>query len=146
MPGSGERNLQTLLATMKPTLHPETYVFITTTQPIDTLPLHSLQPEMLFRESEGLTIIASKTLAESHGFGCTDYVFPCKKLSLTVHSSLEAVGLLAAITNRFAERSISTNVVSGYFHDHIFVAVGSEETAMRVLGEMTEDALVHGCL
>ncbi|BDD61142.1 hypothetical protein MPDQ_007828 [Monascus purpureus] len=129
MPGSGERSLQALLATMKP-----------------TLPLHSLQPEMLFREPEGLTIIASKTLAESHGFGCADYVFPCKKLSLTVHSSLEAVGLLAAITNRFAERSISTTVVSGYFHDHIFVAVGSEETAMRVLEEMMEDALVHGCL
>ena len=134
---TGELNLRTLLATMKPILDQETYVFITTTQPIDQA-LLSLQPQMVFREAEGLTIITSKTIAETHGFN--DHVFPSKKLSLAVHSSLEAVGLLAAITSRFAESGISTNVVSGYFHDHIFVPLGREEDSMRVLGEMMKEA------
>ncbi|OJJ50599.1 hypothetical protein ASPZODRAFT_11465 [Penicilliopsis zonata CBS 506.65] len=134
----GESDLAVLLASMRPTLDPETFVFLTTTQSISTLPLEALQPQMLFQEAEGLSIITSQTAAEAHGF--LDPTFPCRKISLTVHSSLEAVGLIASIATRFAENGISSNVVSGYFHDHIFVPVGKEEAAMKVLQEMMKEA------
>jgi uncharacterized protein len=138
----GETNLAALLRTLEPILSPETYVFITTTQPLSALPLSTIEPELLFRESEGLTLITTKELAESHGYHSHDngYTFPCKKISLKVHSSLEAVGLIATISNRFAKEEISCNVVSAYFHDHIFVPVGEEEQAMRSLGELVREA------
>jgi hypothetical protein len=40
---------------------------------------------------------------------------------LTVHSSLEAVGLTAAVARKLALHGISANVVAAYYHDHIFV-------------------------
>lgn len=140
---AGETNLTTLLATMHPTLDPETYVFITTTNPLTSLPLNTLKPQLLIQESEGTTIVTTESLAASHGYN--DAIFPCKKITLTVHSSLEAVGLIATITNRLVERGISTNVVSGFFHDHIFVPAERAEDAMRGLEEISVEArrLVH---
>lgn len=58
LPTKGEQNLPTLLASMRPTVHLETFVFLTTTQPIENLPLQSLKPEMLFQEDEGLSMEA----------------------------------------------------------------------------------------
>ncbi|PGG97126.1 hypothetical protein GX51_07475 [Blastomyces parvus] len=135
----GETNLSTLLASLDPTLDPEIFVFLTTKEPMHKLPLQSLQPQMLFQESEGLTIITSENLAASHGFGA-QATFPCRKISLKIHSSLEAVGLIAAIAAKLGEGGISSNVVSGYFHDHIFVPVGREEDALRALRELAEKA------
>lgn len=90
------------------------------------------------QEEEGTTIVTTEALATSHGFN--EPTFPCKKISLTIHSSLEAVGLIAAITNRLKDHGISTNVVSGYFHDHIYVPVARAEDAMRVLEEVAAEA------
>ncbi|GIJ91202.1 hypothetical protein Asppvi_010167 [Aspergillus pseudoviridinutans] len=137
-PNTGENNLPILLASMRPTVHQETFVFLTTTQRIENLPLQSLKPEMLSQEDEGLSIITTKDLAESNGL--RDYTFPCKKISLAVHSSLEAVGLIAAISSKLASHGISTNVVSGYFHDHIFVPLGKEDAALQVLQDMMKAA------
>jgi hypothetical protein len=137
-PSKGENSIPILLASMRPTVHLETFVFLTTRQPIENLPLQSLKPEMLFQEDEGLSIITTKDLAESNGF--LDYTFPCKKISLAVHSSLEAVGLIAAISSKLASHGISTNVVSGYFHDHIFVPLGKEDAALQVLQDMMKAA------
>lgn len=135
---TGEHNLTTLLASMHPTLDPTTYVFITTTHPLPTLPLATLTPQLIAQESEGTTLVTTEALATSHGF--TDAVFPCKKISLTIHSSLDAIGLIAAITNRLKDHRISTNVVSGFYHDHIYVPVDRADDAMRVLGELAAEA------
>ena len=140
MSAPGLHNLNTLLKTMEPTLDPETYVFITTTQPLSTLlpKLESLDPQLLAQEKEGLTIVTTQSLAAAHGF--QEAVFPCRKISLTIHSSLEAVGLIAAITDRLKDFKISTNVVSGFYHDHIYVPVAKAEEAMSVLFGIAEDA------
>jgi hypothetical protein len=134
---TGEQNLPTLLATMEPTLDPKTYVFITTTQALHTLPLSTLKPTLIVQETEGTTIVTTEDLAVSHGLAG---VFPCKRISLTVHSSLEAVGLIAAITDRLKDQQISTNVVSGYYHDHVYVPAERAEDAMRVLVELIDEA------
>ncbi|PGG99174.1 hypothetical protein AJ79_08666 [Helicocarpus griseus UAMH5409] len=137
----GETDLPTLLKSLNPILHPDTFVFLTTTQPLQSLPLQSLplqslQPQMLFQESEGLTIVTTRDLAVSHGFTEQAITFPCRKISLEVHSSLEAVGLIAAIAAKLKECGISSNVVSGYFHDHIFVPLGQEKEALGALQEL----------
>ena len=59
--------------------------------------------------------------------------YPCKMISLSVHSSLTAVGFLAAITARLAERGISVNPVSGFYHDHLFVPEDRADEAMDIL-------------
>jgi hypothetical protein len=138
-PSKGENNLPVLLASMRPTVHPETFVFLTTMERIESFALQLLKPEMLFQEEEGLTIITTKDLAESNGF--RDYTFPCKKISLAVHSSLAAVGLIAAISSKLASHGISTNVVSGYFHDHLFVPLGKQDAALQVLQDMMKAAV-----
>jgi len=52
---------------------------------------------------------------------------------LTVHSSLAAVGLLAAVTAALAARGISVNPVSAFHHDHLFVPVTQAEAALETL-------------
>lgn len=135
---TGGTDLSVLLATMQPSLDPTTYVFINTTEPLTSLPLATLQPQLIAQEAEGTTIVTTEALATSHGY--KEVVFPCKKISLTVHSSLEAIGLIAAITNRLKDHQISTNVVSGFFHDHIYVPAGRAEDAMRVLVDLATEA------
>ncbi|KAJ5899481.1 hypothetical protein N7495_004225 [Penicillium taxi] len=135
---SGEHNLAVLLATMKPTLDPEVYVFINTQQPLSSLPLETIKPQLIVQEAEGTTIVTTEAIAAAHSF--EEVVFPCRKISLTIHSSLEAVGLIAAITNRLKDYSISTNVVSGFFHDHIYVPAGRADDAMLVLERISVEA------
>ena len=58
-------------------------------------------------------------------------------LTLTVWSSLEAVGLTAAFSRQLTAHGISANVVAGYFHDHIFVPVELAEQALTAIHELT---------
>ncbi len=54
-------------------------------------------------------------------------------ITLTVHSSLEAVGLTAAVATALTEAGISANVVAAFFHDHIFVPAADADQAVAVL-------------
>jgi uncharacterized protein len=129
---SGERDLTTLLRSMQPQLFPEDYVFCCV--PVTQAKQLEILPVCQFREPEGLTLIITKQEAEQLQL---DYVFVCKMITLTIHSSLEAVGFLAAIAQQLTEHGISSNVVSAYYHDHLFVPVEKAELAMQVLLQMT---------
>lgn len=85
---------------------------------------------MIFREEEGWTVVLRKAMAEQLGI---PFTYTARWLTLSVHSSLEAVGLTAAFSNALAKDHISCNVVAGYYHDHIFVAPEDAERAMAVL-------------
>ena len=61
-------------------------------------------------------------------------------ITCDVHSSLEAVGFMAAIAAKLTELKIGANPVSGYFHDHLFVPDGSEREAMAALNELQQRA------
>lgn len=126
----GETNLSALLRTMEPVLHPEVYVFCTV--PPGQLLLH-LTPVATFREAEGLTLIVSAAEAAQAGLAS---VYPCRWITLNVHSSLEAVGFLARITGQLAAHGISVNPVSGYYHDHLFVPVERAEEVVQLLHEL----------
>lgn len=124
----GELSLSNLLSSLNPILEEETYVFITL--PLDTIPPPNLEARMSFREREGTTLIATKESAIAHDLL---YTFPCRMITLDVHSSLEAVGFMACITQELAKLRIGVNPVSGYFHDHIFVPEGREGEVMAAL-------------
>ena len=61
----------------------------------------TLEPVMLFREREGTTLIVLEDAGAAAGL---DGVFRSRMITLNIHSSLEAVGFLAAITARLASR------------------------------------------
>ena len=59
-------------------------------------------------------------------------------ITLSVHSSLDAVGLTAAFAGRPATGGISCNVVAGYFHDHLFVPIDTADLAVNLLRDLAK--------
>jgi hypothetical protein len=55
------------------------------------------------------------------------------RITLTVQSSLEAVGLTAAFASVLAQGGISANVIAGFHHDHIFLPAADADRAMTLL-------------
>lgn len=124
----GETNLDTLLSSMEPVLQDETYVFHSSG--LSFAEAAALDPVLLFREAEGTAVILRQEFADKVGLS---YTYPSRMITLNVHSSLEAVGFLAAITGRLADAGISVNPVSAHFHDHLFIPEERADDAMRVL-------------
>ena len=127
----GETNLEKLLATMSPELMDGEYVFCTIPDArygdcADTRPIAS------FVEREGLTLVMLTNAAENAGLPF-EGVFRC--ITLGVHSSLEAVGLTAAVAGKLAEHSIAANVIAACFHDHVFVQAELADRAIGILSE-----------
>ena len=125
-----EKNLSILLASLSPKLSQQEYVFC-------TLPGHygdfsQLAPVAAFVEDEGLSLIIRKDTALFHQI-TFESVF--RLITLTVCSSLDAVGLTAAVSNKLAERGLSANIVAAYHHDHIFVQADKADLAMAALAE-----------
>ena len=81
-------------------------------------------------EAEGLTLVITKDNADKAKLEY-ESVFKC--ITLLIHSSLEAVGLTAAVSTKLAENGISANVVAAYYHDHIFVQSVKAEIALDAL-------------
>jgi uncharacterized protein len=127
----GETNLISLLKTMEPVLNDGEYVFCTIDENIHLKPIDIL---FSFREQEGLTIIITKNIADSLHLS---YYYIYSWITLTVHSSLEAVGLTAAFSKAFADQNISCNVVAAFYHDHIFVAQKDAKKAMETLWQLS---------
>lgn len=90
----------------------------------------AIAPLLTFREPEGTTVVIRREEAESTGL---PYQFASRLITLSVHSSLDAVGFLAAITARLAEAGISVNAVSAFYHDHLFVPDHRADEALRLL-------------
>lgn len=131
-------DLDTLLATMSPTLDRRTVAFVSLQDGVDALA--GLAPDALigtFREREGLTAIVELAVAESRGW---PVLFRAAWITLTVHSDLEAVGLTAAFATALGAAGISCNVVAAAFHDHIFVPVERADDAMTALRQLQQDA------
>jgi hypothetical protein len=50
---------------------------------------------------------------------------------------LEAVGFLAAVLPALAREGISTNVVSAFYHDHLFVPAAQAQHALSILQSLS---------
>jgi hypothetical protein len=129
---TGEKGLEKLLTLMAPCVFPDEYVFCVVPDGkygdyFEYCPVAS------FMESEGLTLVLTRKNADKAELQY-DSIF--KRITLEAHSSLEAIGLTAAVSGKLAENGISANVIAGYFHDHIFVQAEKAEKALEFLKEL----------
>lgn len=137
---AAETDLKKLIATLRPELLDDLFVFCCVTKQDGDFENHykdnelrSLKPMVTVHEQEGLTVVVNKSVADNAELEYAG-VFRC--ITLCVHSSLQAVGLTAAVSGALAERNISANVVAGFYHDHIFVAENEAESALKVLSNL----------
>lgn len=131
---SGETELNRLLASMQPVLAPEIFVFCTLSAEHD---LQWLSPRLIFDEAEGKTLILEQSQADEAGLKAE---FPCRMITLTVHSALEVVGFLATIIPALAEEGMGVNPVAGFYHDHLFVPADRASDALACLQRLADTA------
>lgn len=131
---AGETDLAVLLKSMRPVLQEGEYVFCTLEHSDDRA--LSLNPIGFFREAEGQTLILRREQADAAGLS---YTAVFRMVTLSVHSSLEAVGFLAAIASKLAAHGISVNPVSAYYHDHLFVPAARIQDVMNLLHEFSTE-------
>ena len=134
----GETNLDILLKNMQPVLHEGIYVFHSSDIALsETI---ALNPIMIFQEREGTALILEKKNADNANL---IYHYPSKMITLNVHSSLNAIGFLAAITRKLADKNISVNPVSAHYHDHLFIPEDKADSAMKCLYGFANDRTGH---
>jgi len=128
---TGETDLKKLLRGMKPGRNEGEFVFCT----VESLQrANALDPLCMFQEQEAVTVILSKEQADEASL---PYSITFAWITLTVHSSLEAVGLTAVVSKALTEADISCNVVAAYYHDHIFIPIKDADYAMKVLENLS---------
>ena len=128
----GETDLNKLLKTLDPELNQGEYVFCSVAGTHEINPVDILGS---FRENEGLTVIIKKSTADLLGI---PYTFIASWITLNVHSSLDAIGLAAIFSTAIANAGIACNVISAYYHDHLFVSKSDAEKAMEILRQLTQ--------
>ena len=124
----GERDLDHLLRNMEPILEHEELVFC-------SLPSHEADDYLAlsqgyYVEREGTTLILGRHLAD---INMLEYSLVFKRITLSVHSSLEAVGFLARVTEVLAAQGISVNVISAFYHDYLYIKSTEAQEALNVL-------------
>ncbi len=124
----GETDLQFLLKQMQPVLDDEQMVYCSL--PIDEAEKYLTSCQGYYREQEGVSLILNKRQADLDNL-TYDPVF--RRISLMVHSSLEAVGFLARIAEILAAQGISVNVVSAFYHDYFYIKEDQVENALGIL-------------
>ncbi|WP_210151605.1 ACT domain-containing protein [Chryseobacterium scophthalmum] len=129
----GEKDLKTLLKSLKPILNNGEYVFCSLP---DLSKISSEEIVCLFRESEGITIIITKEFADKYEL---QYSYVARWITLEVHSSLSAVGLTATFAKVLMDENISCNVVAAFYHDHIFIDCKDSEKAMEILSKLNSN-------
>jgi hypothetical protein len=107
---------------MRPELHDQRYGF-ELLDPDAPLPADVFA---LIWEPEGMTLIAPFPDGE------------WARISLTIHSSLSAVGLTAAIARALSDKGLPTNIVAAYHHDHILVPWERRNEAFETLATLSE--------
>lgn len=122
--GETVKDTHAMIAGMAPVLDPVIYHFCT--GPETLLP----QAIASFREQEGLSLILSDAVASVHDLQSD---LPMRRITLTVHSALDGVGLTAAVATALAQAGIACNMVAGLQHDHAFVPAPDAVRAVDIL-------------
>ena len=103
-----------MLAQMAPSLDPVRYCFMLITP--DSAPQALGAAIGTFREDEGVTAIVPEPVARELG----EEGPAMARITLMVHSSLEGVGLTAAVASALADNGIACNMVAAFHHGPCF--------------------------
>lgn len=134
---AAESDLRRLLAGMRPELVPGRYVFTTVA---DGRVPPGVTPVATVAEAEGLTLVLREEEADRAGLG---HDYTAGRITLRVHSALDAVGLTAAVAAELASAGLSCNVVAGFHHDHLFVPHERAAEAVRLLERLSARSASH---
>ena len=129
IPANGETDLDRLLATLTVSRRGDEYVVI---------PLPATDAargplvvgdgiDAVMAENEAVTVVATSAAAEANGWPQDRH---WAWLTIDVHSSLDAVGLTAALANALTALDIPCNVIAAYYHDHLLVPVDRADEAI----------------
>lgn len=129
----GLTDLEAMLSTLEPTIRNGEFVYAS----VSEQEARELPAQALIQENEGITVVMHREDAEAAG---VNYEFVAAWISLTVHSSLEAVGLTAAFAVALGEAGVSCNVLAGFHHDHILVPIDQASLALQTLQELATRA------
>jgi uncharacterized protein len=127
MVAPGETDLAAMLATLAVQRRPGVFTYIAVEVPTPGL---IAAAHAVVKEGPLTTIVLPVEAAERAGQLVT---VRFAWLSLSVQSSLEAVGLTAAISTRLTELDIPCNVLAGYHHDHLLVPIERVDDAIAAL-------------
>ena len=123
---TGLTDLNEMIASLEPALREGEYVFVS----VDREQARMLPAEATITEDEGITVVLRREQADAAGLA---YDFVARWITLTVNSSLAAVGLTAAFSTALGDAGISCNVLAAYHHDHILVPVDDADRALETL-------------
>ncbi len=127
MAAPGETDLDKMLATLRVERRPGVFAIVAVKIPTPGL---LAAAHGMVKEGELTTLVLPVEAAERAGLTVE---LEMAWLSLTVQSSLEAVGLTAAFAATLGEVGIPCNVLAGYHHDHILVPVERAQDAIDAL-------------
>ncbi len=127
MSAPGETDLGVMLSTLSVSRRPGVFTYVAIEEP--TAQLTALAHAVVV-EDESTTLVLPIESAVGADLPVT---VELAWLALEVHSSLESVGLTAAVSARLAARGIACNVIAGFHHDHLLVPVDRADEAIGAL-------------
>jgi uncharacterized protein len=131
MDDPGLLDLNELLRGLEPIRRPGEFVMVSTNSEL------SLPAQASVVEDEGTSLVLE--LHAAHAFRL-EYSVVFAWITLTVNSSLSAVGLTAAVALVLAEVGIPCNVLAGFHHDHLLVPIDRVDDALAALARLAASA------
>ena len=124
-------DLSELLRGLQPVVRPGSFVMVTTNGETALSALARVE------EDEGTSLVLERHKADAFRL---EYTTVFAWITLTVHSSLDAVGLTAAVANTLATLAIPCNVLAGFHHYHLLVPSDRVDDAMAALARLSASA------
>jgi len=128
-----QTDLKDILRKLNPKKNPGIFIY---SKIKNSIPLPMEDVIFYFREKEGSTLIVEKDKANALKL---NYHGSFSWITLGVHTSLNAIGLTAAISDALSKYKIPCNIVAAYEHDHLFVPVDLAEKTLGILRDLSRE-------
>jgi len=91
------------------------------------------EPVASIMEKEGLTLVIPRAKADEFQLG---YDTSFKRIAISVDESMAGLVLTAAFAAKLTEHGINASLISGAFHEHLFVPSELLDNALLALSEI----------